>query len=458
MNHLIFILLFLIIETYSANIIENIPIETYFQRLQKELIEIETLHPFNNLNLTYKNLINLTVYGNILYPQILKMKIENNNITLDYNNEELLNNTSPYHLYFKGNFVYDNINYPISFILFSYSYYFTKEFQEFSNLILPFGFIQNKFKLLSFSYSKKLHVKDEVLKELLENFINEKENYLNTIHNENGISAYYLAIPFGKVVEKINMMTSKEKQFVECFLDKTYESISFNENSIKIEYKGLVNDNQNIENKNNNNNYKKEINDDEYNIQFNKNIFEDLINENLLFFNVDKNNLISNLFELKGANLKKVFNTPSVLDDTNISLLINQTGISFENHSNEGIQGTTTFLVEVINDDDKTEILSFEADLNFFLKNIFFQHGFNFQILSKDVTVKDIVNSSVELIDKNTLIEWINDSLFLTLGIKQFSLFKEFINLNEYFNYKKEITLNVDENFYIFSGKPKILY
>ena len=272
MNHLIFILLFLIIETYSANIIENIPIETYFQRLQKELIEIETLHPFNNLNLTYKNLINLTVYGNILYPQILKMKIENNNITLDYNNEELLNNTSPYHLYFKGNFVYDNINYPISFILFSYSYYFTKEFKEFSNLILPFGFIQNKFKLLSFSYSKKLPVKDEVLKELLENFINEKENYLNTIHNENGISAYYLAIPFGKVVEKINMMTSKEKQFVECFLDKTYESISFNENSIKIEYKGLVNDNQNIENKNNNNNYKKEINDDEYNIQFNKNI------------------------------------------------------------------------------------------------------------------------------------------------------------------------------------------
>lgn len=92
------------------------------------------------------------------------------------------------------------------------------------------------------------------------------------------------------------------------------------------------------------------------------------------------------------------------------------------------------------------------------MKNIFFQHGFNFQILSKDVTVKDIVNSSVELIDKNTLIEWINDSLFLTLGIKQFSLFKEFINLNEYFNYKKEITLNVDENFYIFSGKPKILY
>ena len=456
MNHLIFLLLFLIIGINSSNIIENIPIETYFQRLQKELIEIESLHPFNNINFTYNNLINLTVYGNILYPQILNMKIENNNITLDYNNEELLNNTSPYHLYFKGNFVYDNINYPISFILFSYSYHFTKEFQDFSNLILPFGFIENKYKLLSFNYTTKLPVKDEVLKELLEKFVAENENYLNTIHNENGISAYYLAIPFGKVIEKINVMTSKEKQFVECFLDKTYEKITFNEKSILIEYKGLVNDNQNIINENNY--LKKESNDDEYNIQFNKNIFEDLINENLLFFNVDKNNLISNLFELKGANLKKVFNTSSVLDDTNISLLINQTGISFENHSNEGIQGTTTFLVEVINDDDKTEILTFEADLNFFLKNIFFQHGFNFQILSKDVTVKDITNSSVELIDKNTLIEWINDSLFLTLGIKQFSLFKEFINLNEYFNYKKEIILNVDENFYIFSGKPKILY
>ena len=456
MNHLIFLLLFLIIGINSSNIIENIPIETYFQRLQKELIEIESLHPFNNINFTYNNLINLTVYGNILYPQILNMKIENNNITLDYNNEELLNNTSPYHLYFKGNFVYDNNNYPISFILFSYSYHFTKEFQNFSNLILPFGFIENKYKLLSFNYTTKLPVKDEVLKELLENFVVENENYLNTIHNENGISAYYLAIPFGEVIEKINVMTSKEKQFVECFLDKTYEKISFNEKSILIEYKGLVNDNQNIINENNY--LKKESNDDDYNIQFNKNIFENLINENLLFFSVDKNNFISNLIELKGANLKKVFNIPSVLDDTNISLQINQTEISFENHTNEGIQGTTTFLVEVINDDDKTEILTFEAVLNFFLKNIIFQHGFNFQILSKDVTVKDIINSSVELIDKNTLIEWINDSLFLTLGIKQFSLFKEFINLNEYFNYKKEITLNVNENFYIFSGKPKILY
>lgn len=456
MNHLIFLLLFLIIGINSSNIIENIPIETYFQRLQKELIEIESLHPFNNINFTYNNLINLTVYGNILYPQILNMKIENNNITLDYNNEELLNNTSPYHLYFKGNFVYDNNNYPISFILFSYSFHFTKEFQDFSNLILPFGFIENKYKLLSFNYTTKLPIKDEVLKELLEKFVAENENYLNTIHNENGISAYYLAIPFGKVIEKINVMTSKEKQFVECFLDKTYEKISFNEKSILIEYKGLVNDDQNIINENNY--FKKESNDDDYNIQFNKNIFENLINENLLFFSVDKNNFISNLIELKGANLKKVFNIPSVLDDTNISLQINQTEISFENHTNEGIQGTTTFLVEVINDDDKTEILTFEADLNFFLKNIIFQHGFNFQILSKDVTVKDITNSSVELIDKNTLIEWINDSLFLTLGIKQFSLFKEFINLNEYFNYKKEITLNVNENFYIFSGKPKILY
>ena len=456
MNHLIFLLLFLIIGINSSNIIENIPIETYFQRLQKELIEIESLHPFNNINFTYNNLINLTVYGNILYPQILNMKIENNNITLDYNNEELLNNSSPYHLYFKGNFVYDNNNYPISFILFSYSYHFTKEFQNFSNLILPFGFIENKYKLLSFNYTTKLPVKDEVLKELLEKFVAENENYLNTIHNENGISAYYLAIPFGEVIEKINVMTSKEKQFVECFLDKTYEKISFNEKSILIEYKGLVNDDQNIINENNY--LKKESNDDDYNIQFNKNIFENLINENLLFFSVDKNNFISNLFELKGANLKKVFNIPSVLDDTNISLQINQTEISFENHTNEGIQGTTTFLVEVINDDDKTEILTFEADLNFFLKNIIFQHGFNFQILSKDVIVKDITNSSVELIDKNTLIEWINDSLFLTLGIKQFSLFKEFINLNEYFNYKKEITLNVNENYYIFSGKPKILY
>ena len=455
MNHLIF-LLFLIIGINSSNIIENIPIETYFQRLQKELIEIESLHPFNNINFTHNNLINLTVYGNILYPQILNMKIENNNITLDYNNEELLNNTSPYHLYFKGNFVYDNNNYPISFILFSYSFHFTKEFQNFSNLILPFGFIENKYKLLSFNYTTKLPVKDEVLKELLEKFVAENENYLNTIHNENGISAYYLAIPFGEVIEKINVMTSKEKQFVECFLDKTYEKISFNEKSILIEYKGLVNDDQNIINENNY--LKKECNDDDYNIQFNKNIFENLINENLLFFSVDKNNFISNLIELKGVNLKKVFNISSVLDDTNISLQINQTEISFENHSNEGIQGTTTFLVEVINDDDKTEILTFEADLNFFLKNIIFQHGFNFQILSKDVTVKDITNSSVELIDKNTLIEWINDSLFLTLGIKQFSLFKEFINLNEYFNYKKEITLNVNENFYIFSGKPKILY
>ena len=456
MNHLIFLSLFLIIGINSSNIIENIPIETYFQRLQKELIEIESLHPFNNINFTYNNLINLTVYGNILYPQILNMKIENNNITLDYNNEELLNNTSPYHLYFKGNFVYDNNNYPISFILFSYSYHFTKEFQNFSNLILPFGFIENKYKLLSFNYTTKLPVKDEVLKELLENFVAENENYLNTIHNENGISAYYLAIPFGKVIEKINVMTSKEKQFVECFLDKTYEKITFNEKSILIEYKGLVNDDQNIINENNY--LKKESNDDDYNIQFNKNIFENLLNENLLFFSVDKNNFISNLIELKGANLKKVFDIPSVSDDTNISLQINQTEISFENHTNEGIQGTTTFLVEVINDDDKTEILTFEAVLNFFLKNIIFQHGFNFQILSKEVTVKDIINSSVELIDKNTLIEWINDSLFLTLGIKQFSLFKEFINLNEYFNYKKEITLNVNENFYIFSGKPKILY
>ena len=456
MNHLIFLLLFLIIETFSSNIIENVPNEIYFQRLQKELIAIESLHPFNNINFSYNNLKNLTVYGNVVYPQILNMEIENNTITMDYINEELTNNTSPYHLYFNGNFEYNNINYPISFILFSYSYVFTKEFKIFQDyIILPFGSIQNKYKLLSFNYTKKLPVKDEVLKELLENFTIENEDNLNKIHNENGISAYYLSIPFGKVVEKINMMTSKEKQFVECFLDKTYEKISFNENSILFEYKGLVNDNTNILINNNNNDFEKE-NDDEYYIKFNKNIFENLIDENLLFFNINKDNLLSNDFNLTGKYLKMVFNYSSISDETNISLLINQTDISYENHTDEGIEGTTTFFIQVLNDDDKEEILNFEVEMKFFLKNILFQHGFNFQILPNDVFVKDIPYCSVEIIDKTTLIDWIDDSLFLTLGIKQFSLFKEFINLNEYFNYKKEIILNVNENYYEFYGRPKI--
>lgn len=456
MNHLFFILLFLTIETYSSNIIENVPNEIYFQRLQKELIAIESLHPFNNITFSYnnKNLINLTVFGNIVYPQILNMEIENDTITMEYINEELKNNTSPYHLYFKGYFVYKDINYPISFILFSSSYVFTKEFKNFSDyLILPFGSIQIKYKLLSFNYTEKLPVKDEVLQELIEKFIVDNENDLNTIHNENGISAFYLSIPFGKVVEKINVMTTKEKQFVECFLDKTYEKISFNEKSILFEYKGLVNENTKILTKNN---FAKK-NDDEYYIKFNKNIFENLIDENLLFFSINQDNLISNKFKLSGEYLKKIFNCSSISDNTTISLLVNQTDISYENHTNEGIEGTTTFLVQVNNDDEKEEILSFDANIKFILKNILLQHGFNFQILPNDVIVTDITNSSVELIDKDNLIDWINDSLSLTLGIKQFSLFKEFINLNEYFNNKKEIVLNVDGNYYEFSGKPNIL-
>ena len=454
MNHLFFILLFLTIETYSSNIIENVPNEIYFQRLQKELIAIESLHPFNNMNFSYNNLINLTVFGNIVYPQILNMEIENDTITMEYINEELKNNTSPYHLYFKGYFVYKDINYPISFILFSSSYVFTKEFKNFSDyLILPFGSIQIKYKLLSFNYTEKLPVKDEVLQELIEKFIVDNENDLNTIHNENGISAFYLSIPFGKVVEKINVMTTKEKQFVECFLDKTYEKISFNEKSILFEYKGLVNENTKILTKNN---FAKK-NDDEYYIKFNKNIFENLIDENLLFFSINQDNLISNKFKLSGEYLKKIFNCSSISDNTTISLLVNQTDISYENHTNEGIEGTTTFLVQVNNDDDEEEILSFDANIKFILKNILLQHGFNFQILPNDVIVTDITNCSVELIDKDSLIDWINDSLSLTLGIKQFSLFKEFINLNEYFNNKKEIVLNVDGNYYEFSGKPNIL-
>ena len=454
MNHLFFILLFLTIETYSSNIIENVPNEIYFQRLQKELIAIESLHPFNNMNFSYNNLINLTVFGNIVYPQILNMEIENDTITMEYINEELKNNTSPYHLYFKGYFVYKDISYPISFILFSTSYVFTKEFKNFSDyLILPFGSIQIKYKLLSFNYTEKLPVKDEVLQELIEKFIVDNENDLNTIHNENGISAFYLSIPFGKVVEKINVMTTKEKQFVECFLDKTYEKISFNEKSILFEYKGLVNENTKILTKNN---FEKK-NDDEYYIKFNKNIFENLIDENLLFFSINQDNLISNKFKLSGEYLKKIFNCSSISDNTTISLLVNQTDISYENHTNEGIEGTTTFLVQVNNDDDEEEILSFDANIKFILKNILLQHGFNFQILPNDVIVTDITNCSVELIDKDSLIDWINDSLSLTLGIKQFSLFKEFINLNEYFNNKKEIVLNVDGNYYEFSGKPNIL-
>ena len=454
MNHLFFILLFLTIETYSSNIIENVPNEIYFQRLQKELIAIESLHPFNNITFSYNNLINLTVFGNIVYPQILNMEIENDTITMEYINEELKNNTSPYHLYFKGYFVYKDISYPISFILFSTSYVFTKEFKNFSDyLILPFGSIQIKYKLLSFNYTEKLPVKDEVLQELIEKFIVDNENDLNTIHNENGISAFYLSIPFGKVIEKINVMTTKEKQFVECFLDKTYEKISFNEKSILFEYKGLVNENTKILTKNN---FAKK-NDDEYYIKFNKNIFENLIDENLLFFSINQDNLISNKFKLSGEYLKKIFNCSSISDNTTISLLVNQTDISYENHTNEGIEGTTTFLVQVNNDDEKEEILSFDANIKFILKNILLQHGFNFQILPNDVIVTDITNCSVELIDKDSLIDWINDSLSLTLGIKQFSLFKEFIDLNEYFNNKKEIVLNVDGNYYEFSGKPNIL-
>jgi len=166
--------------------------------------------------------------------------------------------------------------------------------------------------------------------------------------------------------------------------------------------------------------------------------------------------LLSNDFNLTGKYLKMVFNYSSISDETNISLLINQTDISYENHTDEGIEGTTTFFIQVLNDDDKEEILNFEVEMKFFLKNILFQHGFNFQILPNDVFVKDIPYCSVEIIDKTKLFDWIDDSLFLTLGIKQFSLFKEFINLNEYFNYKKEIILNVNENYYEFYGRPKI--
>ena len=132
---------------------------------------------------------------------------------------------------------------------------------------------------------------------------------------------------------------------------------------------------------------------------------------------------------------------------------------TFEADISGGIIATAHVVSNVTLDSTKEMILSFKWDATVKLDITLFQHGVNFVMLGKNVDVKEVKENETPkrtITNADLLKQWIKASYEIALAKKEYDLFYLAVDFGKYFNRYSDIDINVQGDFYVFSGKPQI--
>ena len=269
----------------------------------------------------------------------------------------------------------------------------------------PSGSIDNTYVSFKVKCLDDSPYTDDLLLEVINAFLTENKNKMNDAFTTDGVEAYYKALPFEELVQKIYTQTSTNIVY-ENNIDLTLESSpEYTTNSDLIfKKKGKLND-LDISGSailSDSSSYQKFF--------INKALIQNLISQNLFNIIYEQTNNPSPKYELTVAYLKQIMDVSSSYSaSTQLRVKAEMTDVIFNDE--DAISGTLTFEVSVIEMDGFDTLLDFTLNIGFEFTPTLFQNGLNFVLLAKNLSIKS-VKATQTLRDQDLLLSWIENTYF----------------------------------------------
>ena len=268
---------------------------------------------------------------------------------------------------------------------------------------------------------------DEVILEVVNAFLEAKKNEMNNAFTNNGVQAYYKAVPFEELVQKIYTQTSTSivnENNIDLTLESTPEFTNSNLilkrkaklNDLVIDGSSTLTDTSSVQK-----------------FYINKKLIQKLISENLFNIVFEQANNPSPEYELTIAYLKKIM-TVSGSEDTQLKVLAEMTDVAFKDEN--AINGIAYLTVYVISKSDFEVLLDFELQIEFKFTPTLLQNGLNFVLLSKDLNILSC-EPTQKVENLELLKSWIENTYLVALGNSEFNLFSLSFDLSPYFSSNK---------------------
>ena len=440
----IFEILLLLVSVTSFLIYEKIPLSTYLIKVKKELKEIGELHALENLefpDFVYGDYSLDFVKSKAVFFNVNMLSTsassQSSNVVLSFYWDAKSGETnyiSPYHSIYTG-YISKNSNnlkttlYEIEFEVETSKFQLTKTWElNTDGFYNPTGSVDNtyiSFKVKNLDDSSPFS--DEVILEVVNAFLEAKKNEMNNAFTNNGVQAYYKAVPFEELVQKIYTQTSTSianENNIDLTLESTPEFTNSNLilkrkaklNDLVIDGSSTLTDTSSVQK-----------------FYINKKLIQKLISENLFNIVFEQTNNPSPEYELTIAYLKKIM-TVSGSEDTQLKVLAEMTDVAFKDEN--AINGIAYLTVYVISKSDFEVLLDFELQIEFKFTPTLLQNGLNFVLLSKDLNILSCEpTQKVENIE--LLKSWIENTYLVALGNSEFNLFSLSFDLSPYFSSNK---------------------
>ena len=437
-----FLFILLIFSVTSSFVYENIPLGTYLAKIRKELKQISSLHSIEELTYgdfdyeldkviyTLSSVKSKAIFFN---PYMLIGSVTNPaSLTFEFKWTAPKGcNLSPYHSIYTADLMSNNKTYQIEFVVEAKSFRFVKNWKLYDTdkIYVPSGEIQIQFvSLKAKNLDKNSPYTEELILKIVNGFLDRNDNKRNKAISDATVG-YYKSLPFDEYGQRISIHTSTYPK--EVNFDLNIEEMPSYENETDIcvfKRKGTLK---------NNSTRKMEYNDEnaETHQTFNLHgsIYQKLISDNLYGFEMEQTNNPATMYKLIGKDLKKVVKVnDSVSDDTELKIEAEMVSVSFDVAN--PMLGELNLLVDVISKEDQSSVFTFTSGIKFTFNPTLMQSGLNFVLLGKNVEVSEIKCPGYDIIDINTLIKWVQNTLLCALGKNEYNLFEYSLDLSYYFN------------------------
>ena len=441
MKAFLFILFIFSVTNYYVN--EKIPLDIYIAKIRKELKEISSLHSIEEL--TYEDFVyeldkvkytlssvkSKAVFFN---PYMPKAEVVNKvNLTFDFTWKiPEGSKISPYHSIYTADLKSNDKTYQIEFEVESNTFSFSKKWvlYDADSFYVPTGTSEFQFTSLR---AKNLDKNSPYTEEIILKIVNE---FLNTNHKKRNdafletVVGYYKSLPFDEYNQKVYIHTSSFP--IEINFDLSLDEMPSYDDATQMcifNRKGTLNKEQEWIMRYDNQNA-----DTHQTFNLHGTIYQKLISENLFGFDIEQANNPATMYKLIGKDLKKVaIVDDSVTDEEELKIKANMENVTFD--AVNPMIGDLSLLVEVLSKEDSSTVFAFTAKFKFTFNPTLIQSGLNFVLLGKNVQLSEIIEEpGYEIKDRNTLLEWIQNTYLCALGQNEYNLFEYALDLSYYFN------------------------
>ena len=467
MKAMMFIVMILFTVGTSAVLYESVPFGLMAERMKKDLKGIENQKYFQTMSIpdfqytkedsTVYTLKSFTPVYNILNVDMFEFTSTNNEMLLSYTHDEL-STVSAYMMKYTAVINSTSSECEIEFVLFANKYIYTKTYVQETDSTFYHPFANVELSLMVSSVKLKDGNTCGIAIEDVDATVNAfRDANVETFVNDFNTKSANVYFKNEATTQTLYTNTASDVS-ISHVIDVSLQTVpEVKTDSILFAYKGDV-DSVNIEQTSS---LPSSADYSSYHVYVDRLFLNTLIANSAFGFKIEESTRPVNDYKLTIEYLKQICSELSSFDaNEQVSVVSEIESIDqFETNINDGVIATAHVVSNVTLDSTKEMILSFKWDATVKLDITLFQHGVNFVMLGKNVKVKEVKENEEPkrtITNAELLKEWIKASYQIALAKKEYDLFYLAVDFGKYFNRYSDIDISVQDDFYVFSGKPQI--